>query len=475
VSVNLEYALHYALEHREEFLSDLKELIRVPSISNSPDHVTDMRRTAERLATALRELGCRDARLLPTAGAPVVYGDLRVPDARSTLLVYSHYDVQPAEDEEAWDSPPFEPQIRGDELFGRGSSDMKGQIVALLAAVRALQAHDALGVNLKFMFEGEEEIGSPSLTACMTEHAELLLSDFALNLDVGFLGPDQPTISYGLRGIASFEIFVTGPSQDLHSGTFGGAVHNPALVLATMLAGLFDENGVIQLPGYYDSVLPMDAEERDKLNQAPMDDAYYLEQTGVPQLWGENGFTPIERVAGRPTCEINGMQAGYLGEGGKTIIPSTASVKITTRLVPNQEPEQVHKQLEIYLQSCMPDTVTWRLAYYGGASPYLADISHPEVDAFAEAVSTTFGENILYLRDGGSVGAAIMMKDVLGVDSILSGFGLPTDNIHAPNEHLHLPTWYRGIDALIHYLSNEKRHWRRRRKAFLDLEPPELT
>lgn len=455
MSVKLNNALEYAKEHQKDFLSDLNELIRIPSVSNSPNHVPDMRRTAERLVTTLQELGCSDARLLPTEGAPVVYGELLSPAARSTLLVYSHYDVQPAETEEEWDSPPFEPQIRGDELFGRGSSDMKGQIVALLAAVQALQANDALGVNLKFMFEGEEEIGSPSLTACMTEHAQMLRSDFALNLDVGFLGPDQPTISYGLRGIASFEIFVTGPSQDLHSGTFGGAVHNPALVLANMLAGLFDENGVIQLPNYYDSVLPLDAENRDKLNQAPMDAAYYLEQTGVPKLWGESGFTPIERVAGRPTCEINGMQSGYLGEGGKTIIPSGASVKITTRLVPNQDPNEVHQQLDAYLKNCMPDTVTWRLAYYGGASPYLADISHPEVDAFAEAVKVCFKEDILYLRDGGSVGAAIMMKDVLGVDSILSGFGLPTDNIHAPNEHLHLPTWVRGIDALIHYLSGE--------------------
>ncbi len=451
---NISAALQYARDHQQDFLSCLENFIRIPSVSNNVDHRTAMRQAAEWLEKQLLEIGCMDVSRIPTAGAPVVYGELRsASSGQPTILVYGHYDVQPAENESAWDSPPYEPQIRGDEFFGRGTSDMKGQIIAILSAVKALLAHEALRANLKFIFEGEEEIGSPNLKPFLLDHCELLQSDFALNLDIGFLGPDMPTISYSLRGIASFELFVSGPKSDLHSGVFGGVVHNPALVLATALAGLIDKAGKIQLPNFYDSVIPMGADERQKLSQLPMGVAYYQDQTGVQQLWGESGFTPTERVAGRPTCDINGMKSGYLGEGGKTIIPSTASAKITTRLVPEQSPEEVHEQFLAYLQACMPSTVVWRLEYYGGGSPYLIDYSSLEVKAFAEALEKAYGKKALFFRDGGSVAGSTLMKDSLGLDSILSGFGLPSDHIHAPNEHIHLPTWYCGINTLIYYFS----------------------
>jgi acetylornithine deacetylase/succinyl-diaminopimelate desuccinylase-like protein len=453
----LEQALQYSRVHHQDFLSLLEGFIRIPSVSNNPDHAADMLAAADWLKEQLTGLGCSDVRSIPTAGHPVVYASLSEAEAGvgvdlPTLLVYGHYDVQPAENENAWESPAYTPQIRGDSFYGRGASDMKGQIVAILAALQSILAQGSLRANLKFVFEGEEEIGSPNLQSFLIEYADLLESDIALNLDVGFLNPKLPTISYGLRGIASFELFIQGPKSDLHSGVFGGVVHNPALVLSTALAGLFDEQGTIQIPHFYDNVLPMSDDERAELSNIPLDASYYLDQSGAPELWGETGFSPTERIAARPTCEINGLKSGYLGEGEKTIIPSQASAKITARLVPNQSPHEVHQQLRVYFENCLPPSVTWQLEFYSGGNPFLAEPSHPEIQAFADALESSYGQKAVYFRDGGSIPAAVLMKDNLGLDSILSGFGLPTDNIHAPDEHIHCPTWYRGIETLIHFL-----------------------
>jgi len=454
MSEKVSEAIQHSQDHKIEFVSLLEDFVRIPSISTDPSHDEDMNQAVEWLSTQLRTIGCRDVKIIPTAGHPVVLAKTdSFCSEKPSILVYGHYDVQPAENQNAWSSPPFSPHIKGECLYGRGVSDMKGQIAAVLAALQSIRSQSDLPVNITFLIEGEEEIGSPNLENFLREHHDLLKSDFVLNLDVGFLGVDFPTISYGLRGIASFELAVRGPENDLHSGVFGGVVHNPALVIANVLSGIFDNSGKITLPRFYDQVLSLDEKERQELNRLPMDEAYYLAKTKVPQLWGEQDFSPLERVAARPTFEINGLVSGYTGQGEKTIIPSEALAKITTRLVPNQTPEAVYEQFLEYLKKNMPPTVEWELSYGSGTMAYLMDLSNPVLKFFAESLELAYGEKAVYFRDGGSIPAAILMKQILGLDSILSGFGLPTDNIHGPDEHVHLPTWFRGIEALIYFFN----------------------
>jgi len=331
---------------------------------------------------------------------------------------------------------------------------MKGQIVAILAALRSLRSQDQYPVNITFLFEGEEEIGSPNLEQFLIDHQNSLESDFVLNIDVGFLSKNLPTISYGLRGIASFELEVRGPKYDLHSGLFGGVVQNPAMVISNILADVFDDKGKITLPHFYASVRELEDHERQELGRLPMDEQYYIKKTKVPQLWGEEQYTPVERIAARPTFEINGLVSGFIGTGTKTIIPSTASAKITTRLVPDQKPEEVYQQFMAYLVDKMPSTVEWDLHFYGGIEAYFTDLSNPAIKTFADSLTLAYEKQTVFFRDGGSIPAAILMKNILGLDSVLSGFGLPTDNIHGPDERIHIPTWFQGIDALIYFFNN---------------------
>lgn len=450
----LSAALSYLRQNQSRFLDELKEFVSIPSISTDPDAKADMLRAAEWVADQLRSLGCQNVQILPTAGHPVVYGEILTAGAeKPTILVYGHYDVQPAEPLELWDSPPFEPAQRGENLYARGASDMKGQVVITLKAVEALMRNGGLPVNVKFMIEGEEEIGSPNLERFIAEHKDLLSSDFALNPDTGMIGAQTPTITYGLRGMAYFELRVSGPEQDLHSGLYGGAVHNPAQVLCELIAGMHDANGRVTLPGFYDSVRPLSAEERAEMALLPMDDAFYMEQTGVPALYGEAGYTSNERVGARPTLEINGLLSGFTGEGVKTVLPARAMAKISMRLVPDQTPEQVHQQLRQYLEMHAPPTVRWELRKLAGGSPSVTDINMPGVKALYRALEDTWGVRPLYRREGGSVPVTAQMCQLLGIDSVLTGFGLPDDNLHAPNEKMHLPTFYRGIEALTRFFS----------------------
>ncbi len=450
----LSAALSYLKQNQSRFLDDLKDFVSIPSISTDPNAKADMLRAAEWVADQLRRLGCQNVQILPTAGHPVVYGEILAAGAgKPTILVYGHYDVQPAEPLELWDSPPFEPTQRGENLYARGASDMKGQVVITLKAVEALMRNGGLPVNVKFMIEGEEEIGSPNLERFIADHKDLLASDFALNPDTGMIGAQVPTITYGLRGMAYFELRVSGPEQDLHSGLYGGAVHNPAQALCELIAGMHDADGRVTLPGFYDSVRPLSAEERAEMALLPMDDAFYLEQTGVPALYGEAGYTSNERVGARPTLEINGLLSGFTGEGVKTVLPARAMAKISTRLVPDQNPEQVHQQLRQYLETHAPPTVRWELIKLAGGSPSVTDIHMPGVKALYRALEDTWGVRPLYRREGGSVPVTAQMCQLLGIDSVLTGFGLPDDNLHAPNEKLHLPTFYRGIEALTRFFS----------------------
>ncbi len=448
-------AIEYAHQNRDQFLTNLKELVSITSISTSLENTADMSRAADMLAGHLTRLGMENVAVFPTPGHPVVFGEyLGAGHDLPTVLVYGHYDVQPSEPDDLWETPAFEPSLRGENLYARGASDMKGQVIAVLSAIEAIQKVSKLPVNVKFILEGEEEIGSPNLTEFLQEHKDLLASDFALNPDAGMIAADIPTIVYALRGLAYFELRVFGPAHDLHSGLFGGVVHNPAQALCELIAGMHDSNGRITLPGFYDRVHELPDEERSELSRLPMDEQYYRQQMGVSQTWGETGFTPIERVGARPTLEVNGLLAGFTGKGSKTVIPSHAMAKISMRLVPDQDPAEVHQQLIQYMEQNAPPTIQWEIVPMAGGPASMSDPHHPATEALASALETVWGKRPVYKREGGSVPVVGDMQKILSVESVLTGFGLPDDNLHAPNEKLHLPTWYQGIDALIHFFYN---------------------
>jgi acetylornithine deacetylase/succinyl-diaminopimelate desuccinylase-like protein len=448
-------ALAYARENRERFKQELIEFVSIPSVSTHPEAKADIQRAADWVAAQLRSLGMDSVKIYPTGGHPVVFGEwLKAGPQQPTALIYGHYDVQPAEPLELWESPPFEPQERGENLVGRGASDMKGQVMVTLKATEALQRTCGLPINLKFLIEGEEEIGSPNLDRFIAEHKDLLACDFAINPDTGMIGAEVPTITYGLRGLAYFEIRISGPSHDLHSGIYGGAVHNPAVVLCELIAGMHDEQGRITLPGFYDSVRPLDEEERAELARLPMDEGFYLQQTGVPALFGEAGYSPVERVGARPTLDVNGLLSGFTGEGSKTVLPAKAMAKISMRLVPDQDPEEVHRQLEAYLQANTPPTVRYEVISMAGAPASITSREISAVTALKEAMESVWGKRPVFRREGGSVPVTAQIQQILGVESVLTGFGLPDDNLHAPNEKVHLPTFFRGIDTFIRFFTN---------------------
>lgn len=448
-------AIFFARENYKSFLEHLISLASIASVSTNPDNIPDMTRAANNLSNRLISLGMKNVEIFPTKGHPVIYGELiNQFEKCPTMLVYGHYDVQPSEPDELWISKPFEPTIRGEYLYARGASDMKGQVAAILSAIESAAHSGPLPVNIKIILEGEEEIGSPNLAEFISEHKSLLSCDFALNPDAGMIGADVPTIIYALRGLAYFELRVYGPEHDLHSGLYGGIVHNPAQALCELISGMHDSEGRITLPGYYDHVTPLTNEERKEMARLEMGEDYYKQQTGVPQTWGEVGFTPNERVGARPTLEINGLLSGFTGKGSKTVIPSYAMAKISMRLVPNQDPKEVYQQLLRYLELNAPPTIRWEVTSMASGPAAFTDPNHPAAIALANALETVWGTRPVYKREGGSIPVVTDMQNILGVESVLTGFGLPDDNIHAPNEKLHLPTWSKGIEALIHFIYN---------------------
>ena len=448
-------ALQYAHKNRERFLDELSSFLAIPSISTDPSCKEEMQEAAEWVAGQLEELGASEVKIYPTQGHPVVYGELKAedPDA-TTVLIYGHYDVQPPEPLDLWESGAFEPSQRGENLFARGASDMKGQVMASLKAVESIVRTGKVPANLKFLIEGEEEIGSPNLGEFINSHADLLKCDFALNPDSGILAPDLPTITYALRGLAYFELRVYGPNRDLHSGQFGGAVHNPAQAICELIAGMHDEQGRVTLPGFYDRVRTLDEDERSQLARLPTDEDFYLETTGAPALWGESGYTAAERVGARPTLEINGLLSGFTGEGSKTVLPSWAMAKVSTRLVPDQDPEEVYNQLKQYLEEHSPKTIRYEVIKMVGSPASISDRSSAGVQAMAQAMEQVWGREPAFRREGGSVPVVILFQDSLGVEAVNCGFSLPDDNLHSPNEKLHLPTWYKGIDTFINFFYN---------------------
>lgn len=440
---------NYIEQNKDRFLSELFELLRIPSISAQPSlHKGDMVRAAEWLRDSLLKAGVDRAEVMPTEGNPVVFAEKIIDPAKPTVVVYGHYDVMPVDPIEQWNTEPFEPVVKDGRIWGRGADDDKGQLFMHAKAFEALVATDSLTCNVKFMLEGEEEIGSESLYKWCEENKELVAGDVILISDTSMIAWDIPSITCGLRGLTYMQVEVTGPDKDLHSGLYGGAVANPANVLAEMIASLVDEKGHITIPGFYDDVRELSAEEREEFNKAPFSKENYMKGVGVEELAGEEGYTTPERTGVRPTLDVNGMWSGYIGEGTKTIIPSTASAKISMRLVPHQDYEKIAELFEAHFRAIAPPTVKVDVKFLHGGAPYVSPTDLKAYQAAASAVEQTFGRRPLPFYSGGSIPIVSHFEKALGMKSILLGFGLSCDAIHSPNESFGLDNFYRGIETI---------------------------
>jgi len=450
----MQAVLDYLQQNESRFIEELCEYVRFPSVSAQPQHKADLQACGEWLVNHCQKLGL-ETKLYPTAGNPVVLAKTPRSSVRNghrpNFIVYGHYDVQPPEPFELWTSPPFEPRIEGRSLFARGATDNKGQNLAHLKAVEAyLKTGTELPCDITFLIEGEEEVGSRSLEGFLQEHRDELACDAIVISDTGMPTPKHPALTYALRGIVSLELTVHGPSRDLHSGIFGGTVDNPAMALAQMLARLRDKNGRVAVPGFYDDVAPLSAYERKQFARLPFKASEYLKFLGVPALFGERGFTPLEQRSARPTLEINGLTSGYQGEGSKTIIPAWARVKLTLRLVPNQKPARVIKLVRTYLKKICPPSVRLEIKSGHGAEPYLVSPTGPQAQAGLRALKAAFGYEPVLMREGGSIPILNVFKKVLRADSLLLGLGLPEDNAHSPNEKFDLDCFAKGQRMSAH-------------------------
>ena len=442
----------YLDAHRGNFEAQLKALLRIPSVSAQPAHDADTRLAAEFVRNDLRANGFA-AELIDTAGHPIVYAERLDAPGKPTLLVYGHYDVQPPEPLEPWLSPPFEPTERDGNLYARGATDDKGQMFTHLKAAEGwLKAAGRLPLNLKFLIEGEEEVGGASLETFVAANHERLACDYAVISDTSQFARDQPAITYGLKGLAYFELIVRGAKTDLHSGTFGGAVANPCNALAVILASLKGSDGRIMVPGFYDSVRPLDDWERAEFARLPFSEAEFRASVGVPSLEGEAGYTTLERKWARPTCDVNGLYGGYQGPGPKTVLPCMAGAKLSFRLVPDQDPHTVAAQFRAHVQATCPAGVSYEIIEHHGAPAVLVDTQTPGVRAAARAIEAAFGKAPVFMREGGSIPVVGLLKTELGVDSLLLGWGQNDDNLHGPNEKFALVDFHRGIKASAHLL-----------------------
>ena len=445
---------NYIAENEPRFLEELFSLIRIPSISAHPEHKPDIERCAERWKELLLEAGADTVEVMPSDGNPLVYGEKHVSDDAPTVLVYAHYDVMPAEPLELWHSKPFEPEVREDRIWARGADDDKGQSFIQVKAFEYLVRHNLLRHNVKFIFEGEEEIGSPSLAAFLERHRDLLKCDVILVSDTSMLAPNLPSLTTGLRGLAYWEIEVTGPNRDLHSGHFGGAVANPALVLCEMLAKIVDERGRITIPHFYDDVEELSAEERAMIASIPFDEEAYKRSIDVDAVRGEEGYSTIERNACRPSFDICGIWSGYQGEGSKTVLPSKAYAKVSCRLVPHQQHEKIQQLFIDYINSIAPDCVRVKVTPMHGGEGYVCPITLPAYKAAEEGFTQAFGKRPLAVRRGGSIPIISDFERVLGVKTVLMGFGLERNAIHSPNENFSLDIFRKGIAAVVGFHLN---------------------
>ncbi len=435
-------------DNKERFMDELFEALRIPSISSLSDHKDDIIRMAEYYKKSLLAAGVDKAEIMQTTGNPVVYAEKIIDSSLPTVLVYAHYDVMPVDPIESWITPPFEPEIRNGKIWARGADDDKGQGFMHVKAFESLMATNKLTTNVKFMIEGEEEIGSVSLGAFCDKHKDMLKSDIILVSDTGMIAEDTPSITIGLRGLAYWQVEVTGPNRDLHSGLFGGAVANPINILAKMLAAVTDENGRMTIPGFYDDVIEVSKKEREMLNQAPININEYKKAVGVKELMGENSYTTIERTGIRPSFDVCGIWGGYTGEGAKTILPSKAYAKISTRLVPNQNNKKIAKLFKEYFISMAPKSVKVKVESLHGGQAYGCPINLPAYKAAEIAFEKVYNKTPVPTRSGGSIPIISTFEEKLGTKSILMGFGLDADAIHSPNENYPVGNFYKGIETI---------------------------
>jgi acetylornithine deacetylase/succinyl-diaminopimelate desuccinylase-like protein len=438
----------YIQENAKSFEEQLFNFLRIPSVSTDSKHKGDVKKAAQFLIDQLNEIGLDKVTLHETDGHPIITAEKCPHENRPTVLIYGHYDVQPSDPDELWETPPFEPTVKDGRVYARGSSDDKGQSFTHVKAIEAyMKTGTDLPVNVKFILEGEEEIGSPNLVPFIKANKELLKCDMVLISDTAMFGEDQPSITYGLRGLAYMEVHVTGPNRDLHSGVYGGAVENPANALAEIITKLKDEDGVIQIPGFYDDVEPMTDEMREAYKKLPFDEEGYKKNLNLTVLHGEKGYSTLERASARPTLDVNGLWSGYQGEGAKTVLPAKAGAKISMRLVPDQDPQKIAKLFSDYVNSIAPDTVTVEVEEHHGGHPVVIDLDFYGLKAAAKAFEEVYNKDVLFAREGGSIPIVADFKKVLGVNSILMGFGLTKDALHSPNESFSLKDFHRGIQT----------------------------
>ncbi|MEX0845003.1 MAG: dipeptidase [Balneolaceae bacterium] len=443
----------YIDQHKEKFKDELFELLRIPSISTDSSKKEEIKKAAKFLIQQLEGLSLEKVKTFETPGNPIVYAEHCPYDDRPTVLIYGHYDVQPPDPEELWNTPPFEPTVRDGLIYARGASDDKGQAFTHVKAVESfVKTGQEIPVNVKFILEGEEEIGSPNLVPFLENHKDLLACDMVLISDTSMFGKDQPSITYGLRGLAYMEVEVVGPNRDLHSGVFGGAVDNPINVLCEIIARLKDEDGVIQIPGFYDKVIPLTEADREAYSQLPFDLEEYKQTLDIEAVHGEKGYSTLERSSARPSLDVNGIWGGYQKEGAKTVLPSKANAKISMRLVPDQEPKEIAQLFKKHIESLAPDTVKVKVTEHHGGHPSVTDLDFYGLKAGAKAFEDVFKKEALFSREGGSIPIVADFKRVLGVESILMGFGVTSNAIHSPNENFSLEDFYRGIKTSARFL-----------------------
>lgn len=447
----------YHKENQDRYLEELLDFLRIPSVSADPAYQKDVKKTAEFVAKKLKTAGAKKVKVYPTKGHPIVYGEKMVDKTKPTVLVYGHYDVQPPDPMELWDSPPFEPVVKKTKthpkgaIYARGACDDKGQVYMHIKAFEAMLQHDALSCNVKFMIEGEEEVGSNNLETFCKKNKKMLECDMILISDTSIINNKTPSITVGLRGLSYLEVEVTGPNRDLHSGVYGGAVANPINILSQMIASMQDKNNKITIPGFYKDVAVVSRKERKSMNEAPFSEAAYKRELKIKDIHGEKGYTTLERTSIRPTLDVNGIWGGYIGEGAKTVLPGKAYAKISMRLVPNQTPEKITKLFSDHFKKIAPDSVKVKVTPHHGGEPVVVPTDSVEYRAAEKAMKKTFGKTPIPQRGGGSIPIVALFKKVLGANSILMGFGLDSDDIHSPNEHFGLFNYYKGIETIPYF------------------------
>ncbi len=441
----------YQEKNKDRFLNELLDLLRIPSVSARNEHKADMVRCAEMVKQRLLEAGADKIELFSTAGHPIVYGEKIIDPTKPTVLVYGHYDVQPPDPLELWDSGPFDPVIKEGKIFARGSCDDKGQFYMHVKALETMVQTNTLCTNIKFCIEGEEEVGSMHLADFVKANKDLLKADVVLISDTAMLSLENPSIDIGVRGLSYIEVEVTGPNRDLHSGVYGGAVANPITILAKMIASLHDENNKITIPNFYDKVVEATAPERKLMAAAPFNEEEYKTDLGIKETWGEKGFTTNERTGIRPTIELNGIWGGYTGEGAKTVLPSKAFAKISARLVPNQNSHEITELLINHLKKIAPPNIELKATLHHGGEPYMTPVDSKAYQAAAAAINDTFGKNPIPVRGGGSIPICALFEKELGIKIVFMGFGLDSDNLHSPNEKFGLENFYKGIETIPHF------------------------